>query len=134
MNGFPFLFQDLSDYLIFTPRIYRSPFYGAFIALFHLNHFIWAPVIAQALITSHLLYILTRVFNRPPAEHLALAFLATCFTSLPLFVGFIMPDLFTGLMFVAMYLIAFQFGKFTLPLKLYLVALAAWRWRRTYPI
>jgi hypothetical protein len=123
-NGFPFLFQDSSDYLVLAPPLYRSPFYGFFIALFHQDRFIWAPVIAQALITSHLLYLLLRVFARPAGEHFALCLFAATLTSLPLFVGYIMPDLFTGLMFVAMYLIAFHFSRFTLPLKLYLAALA----------
>jgi hypothetical protein len=44
INGFPFVFPDSQDYLVFTPHLNRSPFYGLFIFFVHLNHFIWAPV------------------------------------------------------------------------------------------
>src|SRR3984957_102420 len=61
LNGFPFLFQDSADYLIFTPRLFRSPFYGLFIFFFHMNRFIWLPVVAQALIASHLIYLMLKI-------------------------------------------------------------------------
>jgi hypothetical protein len=49
-NGFPFVFPDSGDYLVFHPLLHRSPYYGLFIFFFHLNRFIWGPIIAQALI------------------------------------------------------------------------------------
>jgi hypothetical protein len=39
INGFPFVFPDSEDYLVFTPHLHRSPFYELFIFFFHLNHF-----------------------------------------------------------------------------------------------
>src|SRR5260370_16438819 len=62
INGFPLVYEDSVDYLIFTPRLYRSPFYGIFLTLFHWNRFIWAPIFAQALIVSHLIWVLVRIF------------------------------------------------------------------------
>jgi hypothetical protein len=53
-NGFSFVFPDSGDYLVFHPLLHRSPYYGLFIFFFHLNRFIWGPIIAQALIVSHL--------------------------------------------------------------------------------
>jgi len=50
MNGFPFIFPDSGDYLVFTPHLYRSPYYGLFIFFFHWKQFIWAPVFMQALV------------------------------------------------------------------------------------
>ena len=48
VNGFPLVFSAV-DYLVYTPHLYRSPFHGVFISLFHWNHFIWTPIFAQAL-------------------------------------------------------------------------------------
>ena len=62
INGFPFVFPDSEDYLVFTPMPYRSPYYGLFIFFFHLNHFIWAPILVQAVIASHLIWVLVRIF------------------------------------------------------------------------
>jgi hypothetical protein len=58
---FPFVFPDSEDYLVFTPHLHRSPFYGLFIFFFHLNRFIWAPVLAQGVIASHLIWVLVRI-------------------------------------------------------------------------
>jgi len=126
LNGFPFIFQDTSDYLIFTPRLYRSPFYGLFLFGFHLNRFIWAPVIAQALIGSALIYLLIKTLpirNRPGTFAGLIAFLGA-FTSLPWFVGFLMPDIFTAYLFIAVYLIGFHLERFSRPLRVVLVGFA----------
>src|ERR1700722_622076 len=66
INGFPFVFPDSVDYLVFTPHIYRSPFYGLFIFFFHLDRFIWAPIFAQALIASHLIWVFVRIYAGEP--------------------------------------------------------------------
>jgi hypothetical protein len=126
LNGFPFLFQDSADYLIFTPRLHRSPFYGLFIFFFHLNRFIWGPIVAQALITSHLIYIMVKLHVRRHVDvnFAGLILLLVSCSTLPIFVGYIMPDIFTSLMFIAMYLLAFHFFAFSLPMRLYLLAVA----------
>lgn len=126
LNGFPFIFQDTSDYLIFTPRLYRSPFYGLFLFGFHMNRFIWAPAVAQALIGSALIYLLIRVLpvrNRPGTFAGLIVFLGA-FTSLPWFAGFLMPDIFTAYLFLAIYLIGFHLERFGRPLQVMLVGFA----------
>jgi hypothetical protein len=62
INGFPFVFPDSEDYLVFTPMPYRSPYYGLFIFFCHLNHFTWAPILVQAVIASHLIWVFVRLF------------------------------------------------------------------------
>jgi hypothetical protein len=44
INGFPLVFSDSVDYLVYTPHLYRSPFYAAFMSLFYRNLFIWTPI------------------------------------------------------------------------------------------
>jgi hypothetical protein len=126
LNGFPFLFPDSGDYLVFTPRLYRSPYYGLFIFFFHMNRYIWLPVIAQAFITAHLLWLMLKLNGARflSGETVALAALLCAFSSLPFFVGFIMADLFTPIMFVAMYILGFHYAALSRPLRVYLVLLA----------
>ena len=110
VNGFPFVFPDSVDYLVFTPRIYRSPFYGLLIFFFHLDRFIWGPVLAQALIASHLIWVLVRNFAGEPklAWFAFIVLTVGLFSSLPFFTGFIMPDFFTSVMILTFYLLGFQ--------------------------
>ena len=127
MNGFPFIFPDSADYLICTPRYYfRSPFYGIWICFFHLYQFIWGPVVAQAVVGSHLLYLLFRTIH-VPRLHLNLLLSATllaAFSSLPYFVGFIMPDIFTSYMAILLYLLGFQLTALFPMERVYVLLLA----------
>jgi hypothetical protein len=125
VNGFPFVFPDSIDYLVFTPRIYRSPFYGLFIFFFHLDRFIWAPVFAQALIVSHLLWVFVRIYGgEPKLGWFALIVLTLgLFSSLPFFTGFIMPDFFTSVMILVFYLLGFQTAALGRGERLYFVLL-----------
>jgi hypothetical protein len=126
LNGFPFIFQDSADYLIFKPHYYRSPFYSIFTFIFHMNRFIWGPVVAQALIGSHLLYTLLKLHRVPWTEvsFLFLVLLLTTVSSLPFFVDFLMPDIFAAYMVITLYLIGFWFFEFGTVMRLYLVLLA----------
>jgi hypothetical protein len=126
INGFPFVFPDSADYLVFTPHIYRSPFYGLFIFFFHLDRFIWAPVLAQALIASHVIWVFVRIYaGQPKLRWFALVVLILgLFSSLPFFVGFIMPDFFTAVMILVFYLLGFQSAALGKIEKSYFVLLA----------
>jgi hypothetical protein len=125
INGFPFVFPDSVDYLIFTPRLYRSPFYGLFIFFFHLNRFIWAPVIVQAFIASHLVWVLVRIHaGGSSVRYFSLVVITlTCFSSLPFFVGFIMADVFTPIMILVFYILGFHLSALSRLEKLYFVLL-----------
>ena len=127
INGFPFLFPDSADYLrSFRPPTFRSPFYGLFIFFFHLNHFIWAPIVAQALIVSHVIWVLTRIYAGGYwVRWFGLSILILClFSSLPYFVGFVMPDIFTGVMILVIYLLSFHRSALSKLEILYFLGLA----------
>ena len=126
VNGFPFVFPDSVDYLVFTPHIYRSPFYGLFIFFFHLDRFIWAPVFVQALIASHLLWVYVRIYaGEPKLRWFAIIVLTLgLFSSLPFFTGFIMPDFFTSVMILVFYLLGFHAAALGRGEKIYFVLLA----------
>lgn len=126
LNGFPFIFLDSGDYLIFTPHLFRSPYYGLFIYFFHLNHFIWAPVFAQGILAAGLIWLMIdlHVSRRTEAWFAALLLFLAVFSSLPCFTGFIMADIFTPLMFVLIYMIAFHAEKFSRLLLLFLLLIA----------
>jgi hypothetical protein len=127
LNGFPFVFSDSGDYLVFTPRIYRSPYYGLLIFFFHLNRWIWLPLLMQAGVISHLLWLMLKFHHvrRPDAALIFLATILCLGSSLPFFVGFIMADLFTPIMMLAMYVLAFHDARLSASLKTYLVLLAS---------
>jgi hypothetical protein len=126
VNGFPFVFPDSADYLVFTPHIYRSPFYGLFIFFFHLDRFIWAPIIVQALIASHLLWVFVRIYAGEPKLrwYAIIALILGAFSSLPFFTGFIMPDFFTSVMILVFYLMGFHEAALGRGERIYFVLLA----------
>ena len=125
MNRFPFVFPDSVDYLIFTPREYRSPFYGLFIFFFHLNRFIWAPIIAQSFIVSHLIWVLVRIHAGTANIRcfgLTVVVLSV-FSSLPFFAGFMMPDIFTSIMILVSYVLGFHFTALSILERFYFILL-----------
>ena len=125
LNGFPFVFPDSGDYLTLAPKMQRAPFYGLFITFFHLNQFIWMPIIMQSVVVSHLLWLLWRV-SQPhvsSARFLAAMAVLTLLSSLPYFTGFIMADIFTPILFLVMYLLSFHLGQLSRPMVGYLFLL-----------
>lgn len=109
-NGFPFIFADTVDYLIFTPRLHRSPFYAPMIAAVHLNLSPWPIVALQTLVVAHLLFLVMRTsrVGFVPRLYLLLSVLLLTLTMLPWVAGQIMPDVFTPVMMLAIYLIAWR--------------------------
>ena len=112
LNGFPFLYPDSGDYLVLTPQLYRSPFYSLFLLFAHMNRFIWNAVLVQALVLSWLLFILCRLYSsRPVTTFLILVALLVPFSSAAYFASFIMADIMTPLMFLALYILAFHLSE-----------------------
>ena len=136
INGFPFVFPDSADYLVFTPHIYRSPFYGLFIFFFHLDQFIWAPVLAQALIASHLIWVFVRIYAGQPRLRwfASVVLILGLFSSLPFFVGFIMPDFFTAVIILASISLASSRRRLEKSKSLISCCSPAWRSRCISPI
>lgn len=119
-NHYPVVYADTASYLINskTPKAlfpYRSLVYSAFIRAASFGFTPWLVVIAQALLVSTVLY---HVFDylvpaskncgwRMSAFAAMILFLVAA-TSLPWFVGQIMPDVFTPLLFLSLFLLLYD--------------------------
>jgi len=118
-NGYPVFYPDSSQYLSVSvdlqSPIYRTISYSIFIRLVSLGISPWLVVIAQSVIT---ILILHRAFNfivrqNAPSERGGLVFMGLMVflafgTTLPWFVGQIMPDVFTGLSFLSLFLLLYD--------------------------
>ena len=118
-NGYPVFYPDSGQYLSVSvdlqSPIYRTISYSIFIRLVSLGISPWLVVIAQSVIT---IFILHRAFNfivrhNAPSERGGLVFLGLMVflafgTTLPWFVGQIMPDVFTGLSFLSLFLLLYD--------------------------
>jgi hypothetical protein len=133
-NGHPFLFSDLLEYVGDGMRIVRKqwpggihpPFYSVAIWPLHLETSLWPVVIVQGLIVSHLLSTVLRVLGvglRGLAFLAAVAGLAIL-TSLSWYVSHVMPDIFSGVLVLALFLLAFGTARLTLSEKVYCNVLA----------
>lgn len=109
INGFPFVFMDTIDYIILTPRLYRSPFYQIFVFVAGLKRSAWLPILVQAALSATILwYLLEDVTGRNLRRFLLAGMTIAIFSSLSIFTGFLMPDVFTGLMFAGLFILATQ--------------------------
>jgi hypothetical protein len=112
-NGFPLIFADTGGYLArpfeHTLALGRSAFYGTFIAAGIPLDF-WPNVLVQAALTVWLIILTLRVHGcgaRPGLALLTVSGLAVV-TSLPWFVGQLMPDIFLPLAVLGLHLLAFR--------------------------
>ena len=118
-NGYPVFYPDSGQYLWVSfdlqPPIYRTISYSIFIRLVSFGTSPWLVVIAQSFIV---IFILRSVFNfivrqNAPSERGGLVFLGLMVflafgTTLPWFVGQIMPDVFTGLSLLSLFLLLYD--------------------------
>ncbi len=118
-NGYPVFYPDSSQYLWVSfdlqSPIYRTIGYSIFIRLVSLGSSPWLVVIAQTVIV---IFILHSAFNFIVREHapsghrgpifLGLMVFLAFGTTLPWFVGQIMPDVFTGLAFLSLFLLLYD--------------------------
>lgn len=117
-NGYPTVYDDTGEYLSisFTPwqSPYRSIIYGFFIRLASWGITPWLIILAQSAIT---IYVLRAVFEYVVQKRIAsnsgryffpgLVVFLTLATSLPWFVGQLMPDVFTALAFLIVFLLLY---------------------------
>ena len=116
-NGYPIVFDDTGEYLVDSFSLAQSPYrsiiYSIFIRLASWGMTPWLVVLAQCAIT---IYILHAVFEysvpespEPRRERICflglVAFLAFA-TSLPWYLGQLMPDVFTGLAFLSAFFLS----------------------------
>ncbi len=111
-NGYPLVFADSGTYLGQAILIYlgwdRPVHYSLFLHALHWRQTLWPIPLAQGLITAHLLALCLRVLDRPGAGPLLCCGAAMAvLTGLPWFAAQIMPDVFSGLLVLLVWLLAF---------------------------
>lgn len=114
-NGFPLVFFDTGRYLVGINTPYRSVYYNIYNWIFDMRVSPWPGVVLQSLIVSWTIWqFASALFDITDIPRLlSLSVFLTLGTSLPWFVGWIMPDIFTALMIIAVVLLCF--GQDTLP-------------------
>lgn len=114
VNGFPMMFADSGSYIaVGTELAYvsdRSVTYGLLIAPFTYLIGLWGPVVLQALTASWLIgeVVVVIINRRSPTALLLILIALAAISSLPWFIGQIMPDLATSLIPLILYLILFS--------------------------
>jgi hypothetical protein len=98
LNRYPIVFSDTGAFLAQTVvplMIWDKPWiYGPFAWLFHQHVSLWGTVAAQAVIVSHLVWLLARVLGRAaPGRHVAICAALALFTTAPWSVALAMPDI-----------------------------------------
>jgi len=124
-NGYPLIYPDTGGYIGLQNLSFRSFFYNLFIYPSVWFHSLWAVVFVQSLIVAHLLHLVLRVVFRVTSliSYLLMIVLLCIFTSLPWITGFIMPDIFTGVMLLSLFLILLCRENLCVGEKIYLFIL-----------
>lgn len=119
VNGLPLVFPDTEGYLVsaqsLRPQHVRAFGYGAFLRLSGGIWSLWLPVLAQAVLAAWLVLRLLvletarlpRHWRRPAAWALVAV---VVLGHLPWLAAWVQPDLFTGLLVLAVYLLAMHWG------------------------
>lgn len=112
-NGFPLIFADSGTYLGQALQRYlgwdRPVFYSFFLLFLHGGGIsLWPVVLGQSLIAAQVLAIALRVLDRPgPGPLLTAAVPLALLSGLPWFSSQIMPDLFTPITVLCLWLLGF---------------------------
>src|SRR6516162_2285293 len=119
LNGYPLLFPDSGDYIVksFTLEVppYRTIFYSIFMRLTSFGISPWLAVVAQSAMTVFVLFACLEYL----CEHkegstwksrlfVGMVLALACGTSLPWYVGQLMPDIFTGLLILCLFLLLYD--------------------------
>lgn len=113
LNGYPLVFIDTVSYLLHTtaPELPwdKTQAYGPFLHLFHWRTTLWPAMAGQGLIASHLIWLAQRAIrgDAAPGWHLVLCLALAALTSAPWFLATLMPDAFTALAPLCIFLLAF---------------------------
>jgi len=121
LNGAPLVFPDTASYATTValgeiPGMF-SVFYGIFILPLHQGITLWPVVLAQGAVVAHLLYLVVRCVTGGYAaktETLLMVAALSLLSGLPWFTGQIMPDVFSGVVILGFFLLAFctdQLGR-----------------------
>jgi hypothetical protein len=124
-NGYPTVYPDTGAYLGLHNHGDRSIFYSLFLAPLRLTHTLWSAVLLQSLLVVYLLRIVLReVFSiRSRLEFLAIIGLLCMLTSLPWGTAYLMADIFTPMLVLGLFMLAFGFAGLTGWERCFVVAL-----------
>jgi len=141
-NGYPLLYPDSMSYLrqgapvakaVFLHQFAgyyggRSLIYSVGILPFHWNVTPWPAVVLNALATAYILWLVVRSLlpERMPQAYLVLVGLLSLLTGLGWFVGWIMPDIFGPVLYLAIYLLVFAPETLSRADRRAVVLIAAW--------
>ena len=125
-NGYLLVFPDTGSYIGLNDNYFRSFFYNLFLAPALWAHTLWLVVVFQSLIVAHLLRLIIRaVFGlTSPLALLGVTIPLCLLSNLPWFTGFIMPDIFTGVLILTFFLLVFCHPQLGSGEKIYLIILA----------
>jgi hypothetical protein len=130
INGYPLVYPDTGIYILqaiehaAVPE--RPPYYSHLILLIHLKVSLWPVIAMQCLAVATALWLMVHAlvpFARASFYLFVIAML-TGFTSLGWVAGQVMPDIFTGLLTIAVFLIAWAWERRGLPARAALVIAA----------
>jgi hypothetical protein len=113
-NGAPLVFSDTLSYSTAAyegkiPGLF-SIFYSAFILPLHQGVTFWPVVFIQAAILAHLLYLTARAVTHGKISHIdmtVIVFALAVFSSLPWVIGEVLPDVFTPVVLLGLFLLSF---------------------------
>jgi hypothetical protein len=129
VNGYPILFTDTGAFLAQTVvplMIWDKPWiYGPFAWMSHQHVTLWGTAAAQALILSHLIWLLARALRPPDARrHVMICAALAGLTTLPWSTSLIMPDALTPAAILATALLAWGWDALGRGERAWLLALA----------
>lgn len=120
INQFPLIFHDTNSYIRTTPELSRSFFYKLFVYFTGFKKSIWTTIIAQSLITSAVLFHFLSLWSFFRRSYFVITVVTLALgSSLSVFVCFVMPDIFTGLMFVTIFSLVFLYDRMALLGKIF---------------
>lgn len=141
-NGYPLLYPDSMSYLrqgapvaraLFLHKFAgyyggRSLIYSVGILPFHWNVTPWPVVVLNAFVTAYILWLVVRSLlpERMRQAYLVLVGLLSLLTGLGWFVGWIMPDLFGPVLYLAIFLLVFAPETLSRAERRAVVLIAGW--------
>ncbi len=129
-NGWPFVFTDTGAFMFAGlegwPQWDKPIAYALLLQALSWRVTYWGAVLAQALVVSHLAWLMLRAFAlATPGRHLVLVLgLAAC-TSAPWFASHLMPDILAPVLVLAVVLLGLAGGRLSRAERLWLGFLAA---------
>lgn len=128
-NGYPLLYSDTYVFITQpTPGFFNwdKPFiYGPWMLPFHAWQTLWGVVLVQGILVSHLLWLTQQALGTArPGRHVLLCLALSLLTGLSWFVSLLMPDIFSGMVVLSIFILGFS-KRLSKPLTIWVSVLGA---------